>query len=288
MIRGIWAAVLTPIDEDLGPDASRAIPYYRELLERGCDGVNVLGTTGEAMSFAATQRERFMDALAAGGLPMERIMAGTGAASLADCVRLTRRAFDDGYAAALLMPPFFYRDASDDGIVAFFDALLTRTNPPQNRLLLYNFPRMSGIRFHASLVDRLLEEFPGIIAGVKDSSNDANLQTEILTRHPDLAVLPGSESELLAAKRRGVAGCISGSVALWPALAAAVFAFDDEARGEELTRRRNALGGVPFIPAVRYLTAKSRRESEWERPMPPQRRLSPEAQQAMTRNGEGA
>jgi 4-hydroxy-tetrahydrodipicolinate synthase len=287
MIRGIWAAVLTPVDEDLMPDTSRAIPFYRELLERGCDGINALGTTGEAMSFAAAQRERFMDALASAGLSPKRMMAGTGAASLADCASLTRRAFDCDYAAALVMPPFFYRDASDDGIVAFFDALFARTNPPHNRVLLYNFPRMSGITFHASLVDRLLDEFPGVIAGMKDSSNDASLQTEILARHPELAVLPGSESELLAAKRRGVAGCISGSVALWPELAAAAFAFDDEARDEELTRRRNALRGAPFIPAVRYVTARIRRDTAWERPMPPQRPLSPEAQQAMGWYGEG-
>jgi 4-hydroxy-tetrahydrodipicolinate synthase len=287
MIRGIWAAVLTPVDEDFAPDAARALPHYRDLLARGCDGINALGTTGEAMSFAASQRERFMESLASSGLPMGRAMAGTGAASLEDCARLTRHAFDCGYAAALVMPPFFFRDASDDGIVAFFDALFARANPPQQRVLLYNFPRMSGITFNPSLVDRLLREFPGIVAGMKDSSNDANLQTEIIARHPELAVLPGSESGLLAAKRRGVAGCISGSVALWPELAADVFASGDGAQDEELTRRRDALAGTPFIPAVRYLVAKLRRDPNWERAMPPQRPLSPEVQRATGWYGEG-
>ena len=114
-IGGIWAAVVTPVDEGFVPDASRAIPYYRELLEQGCDGINLLGTTGEAMSLSVEQRLGFMDCIAA-ELPLERVMAGTGAASLDDAVTLTRRAIQRGFAAALIMPPFFFRDASDDGV----------------------------------------------------------------------------------------------------------------------------------------------------------------------------
>ena len=160
MIGGIWSAVLTPIGDDLSPDASRAVPYYRELLQRGCDGINVLGTTGEAMSFDAGQREGFMEALSSSGLPIERMMVGTGAASLGDAVRLTRCAFGGTFAAALIMPPFFFRDVSDDGIVAFFDALFSQTNPPHKRVLLYNFPRMSGIAFHRASSIASLRSFP--------------------------------------------------------------------------------------------------------------------------------
>ena len=274
MISGIWSAVLTPITADLNPDASLAVPYYRELLERGCDGINLLGTTGEAMSFSAEQRVAFMEAIATSGLPKESVMAGTGAASLGDAVRLTRCAFDCGFAAALVMPPFFFREVGDEGVVWFFDALLARAGATPNSVLLYNFPRMSGIAFHADLVDRLLEEFPGIIAGMKDSSNDPQLQRDVISRHPELAVLPGSESDLLAAKTRGVSGCISGSVALWPELAEAVFSTRDEKQAATLSRARAALDGVPFVPAVRYLTAKLRDEPAWARAMPPQPALT--------------
>lgn len=276
MTGGIWSAVLTPIGDDLSPDATRAVPYYRDLLQRGCDGINVLGTTGEAMSFSAAQREGFMEALSSNGLPMERVMAGTGAASLGDAVRLTRCAFDGNFAAALIMPPFFFRDVSDDGIIAFFEALFSRTNPPHKRVLLYNFPRMSGIAFHRALLDRLITEFPETIAGMKDSSNDADLQTEILARHPGFAIFPGSESDLLAAKARGVMGCISGSVALWPELAHEVFTNGEKEKADELTRKRAALDGVPFVPAVRYLTATARNDPAWDRAMPPQRPLTPQ------------
>lgn len=269
MIAGIWSAVLTPLNAGQAPDVAAALSYYRELLQRGCDGVNLLGTTGEAMSFAADQRIAFMEAMASNGIPRERTMAGTGAASPADAVRLTHCAFACGFAAALVMPPFFFRDAEDDGVVRFFDLLFSRTNPRPASVLLYNFPRMSGIAFHPDLVDRLVREFPGVIAGMKDSSNDARLQSEILTRHPELEVLPGSESELPAAKARGASGCISGSVALWPELARDVFASGDEASGERLSLARAALDGAPFIPAVRYVTARLRRDASWESPLPP-------------------
>ena len=283
MIEGVWAAALTPIDADLLPDVSTAVPYYRDLLQRGCDGINALGTTGEAMSLSAEERLRFMDGLASSDLPMERIMAGTGAASISDAARLTRHAFECGFAAALIMPPFFYRDAAHDGIVAFFDALFERTNPPVKSVLLYNFPRMSGITFCTELVDRLLARFPETIAGMKDSSNDVHLQSELLARHPDQAMFPGSESSLVAAKARGVAGCISGSVALWPELSQAVFASGDRMQDEELTRRRAALDGLPFIAAVRYLTAAARNDPAWERAMPPNVPLTPQQRQALSR-----
>lgn len=280
-MKGIYAAVLTPVDESLAPDAGRALPYYRNLLERGCDGLNLLGTTGEAMSFSVKQRARFMEAMASSGLPMARTMAGTGAASLDDAVTLTGTAFACGFAAALIMPPFFFRDAGDDGILRFYAALFARTNPPPSRVMLYNFPRMSGVAFRPPLVTRLIAEFPQTIAGLKDSSNDARLQSEILEAHSGLAVFPGSESDLLGAKRRGSAGCISGSVALWPDVAAAVFRDEDGAQAQRLTELRAALDGVPFIPAVRYLTAQQRDEPEWERTMPPQRSLTAEERRAL-------
>ncbi|HYL26180.1 MAG TPA: dihydrodipicolinate synthase family protein [Candidatus Nitrosotalea sp.] len=280
-MKGIWAAVLTPIDEALRPDAARAAAYYGELLERGCDGINLLGTTGEAMSFDAATRMRFMEAIESSALPMERMMAGTGAASLADAIRLTRHAFDCNFSAALVMPPFFFREASDDGVVAFFDALFAAASPPPKSILLYNFPRMSGITFHLALVDRLVAEFPGTIAGLKDSSNDPRLQTDLLARHPELSILPGSESELIAAKRRGISGCISGSVALWSELAREVFENGGEDEDRELTQHRAALDGAPFIGAVRFLTAMRRGEPSWERAMPPNVPLTPDQRRSL-------
>jgi 4-hydroxy-tetrahydrodipicolinate synthase len=273
-VRGIWAAALTPITADLRPDDGRAVAYYRDLLESGCDGINVLGTTGEAMSFSAAQRERSMESVASSGLPMARVMVGTGAASLDDAVRLTRCAIGCSFAAALVMPPFFFREVAEAGMLAFFDALLARADAPPKSVLLYHFPRMSGIALDADAIDRLIAEFGDRIFGMKDSSNDARLQAEIASRHPGFVILPGSESGLLEAKARGAAGCISGSVALWPQLAKRVFESGDERAARELKRRRAAFDGVPLVPAMKYLTASMRNDPEWERPMPPQQALS--------------
>ncbi len=274
-LEGVWSAVLTPVDADLQPDAVRAIAYYRDLIEQGLHGINLLGTTGEAMSFGTAQRVRLMEALARSGFPPERAMVGTGAAALADCAVLTRAAFDLGFAAALVIPPFYYRDVTDDGVLRFFDALLARSHRPGAKVLLYNFPRMSGITFHADLVDRLVTAFPEAIVGMKDSSNDRALQAELVKRRPSFAVMPGSETGLGSRRERGLAGCISGSVALWASLARRVYDTGDPSEAETLDALRAELDGQPMIPAVRYLVAQQRRDDAWERCVPPLEPLAP-------------
>ena len=277
--KGVWSAVLTPLDARLRPDAAKAIDYYHRLLDDGIDGLNVLGSNGEAPSFGIKQRASYMEAIARSGLPLERMMAGTGATALDDTAFLTQLALDCGFAAALVMPPFFFRDAGDDGIVAFFAALLERSNGGGGRLLLYNFPAASGITFHAALVDRMIAEFPQAIAGMKDSSNDAQLQHDVLERHPRLAVFPSSEEYLAGARASGASGCISGSVALWPQLSQRVWSTGEEA--ERLTRLRKTVAGAKMLARVRYLTAKIRADDSWERPMPPLVPLSAQEKTAL-------
>ncbi|HET9095708.1 MAG TPA: dihydrodipicolinate synthase family protein [Candidatus Baltobacteraceae bacterium] len=267
-LAGVCAAVVTPFDADLRPDARVAAAHYESLLRSGCDSLNVLGTTGEAMSVSVDDRLRFMESIAGSGLPRERMMIGTGATALGDAIRLTGAAFRLGFAAALLMPPFFYRGISDDGVMHFFEHLFEGVHPPANGILLYNFPAMTGITFHAGLVDRLMSFFPGIIGGIKDSSNDADLQREIHERHPDLLVFPSSESFLTDARERGYAGCISGTVALWPQLAARVWAGDSGAQND-LTDRRETIARIPLLPGVRYVLARVSGDPDWERSMPP-------------------
>lgn len=274
-LRGIWAAVVTPVDDALRPHAATAVAYYRDLLAAGCDGINLFGTTGEAMSFASAQRLTLMEAVAESRLPMARVMTGTGAASLSDAIAITRGALDLRFAAALVMPPFFYRDAGDDGVLRFLDALFTRVDPRPGSVLLYNFPQMSGIAFHPDLVDRILAAYPRVVGGIKDSSNDRALQRELLLRHPELAVLPGSEHYLTDAVGAGAAGCISGSVALWPELAQRVYLRGLPEDMQRLAAHRMALTGLPFIPAVRHGIAAQRNDESWRIPMPPLVALSP-------------
>src|SRR3970040_1231332 len=128
---GVIAAIATPIDAAGSPDTARATRLARHLLDNGCDGLNVLGTTGEATSFSLDERKRVMSAYAQAGLPLDRLMVGTGAAAIADAVALTRHAAELGFAGALLLPPFYYKSVPDDGLVAYIDALggATRDEP---------------------------------------------------------------------------------------------------------------------------------------------------------------
>lgn len=273
-LTGVCAAVITPLDEQLRPDAEEAINYYGSLLRSGCDALNVLGTTGEAMSISIEDRLRFMEALAQSSLPRERMMVGTGAAALHDAIRLTRAASGLGFGAALVMPPFFFRDVSDDGVVHFFEELFAGAGPPPASIILYNFPAMTGITFRADLVDRLLDAFPGTIAGIKDSSNDAALQRAIHARHPHLLVYPSSEASLTDTREGGFAGCISGTVALWPQLAARVWN-GDAALQTELSSRRESVASLPLIAAVRHLLARRTGDARWQRSLPPLLPLTP-------------
>jgi 4-hydroxy-tetrahydrodipicolinate synthase len=272
-LRGIWAAVVTPIDTELQPDAGAATAYYGELLHRGCDGLNVLGTTGEAQAFGAAARADFMERIAS-RLPRERLMVGTGATALADAVLLTRTAAACGFAAALILPPPTFGDAGDDGAIAYFDALFTRAQPPPNGVLLYNFPARSGVTFGPSLVARLLKAYPGIIAGIKDSSNDAVLQQRLVAAHPGFAVFPSSEEFLGTSGSDGTAGCISGTVALWPELAKRARHGGDAGAAAQVARLRRAVAGPKLIARVRYLVAKSRGDERWSHPVPPLSALS--------------
>src|SRR5437879_8248510 len=171
-LRGVIAAIATAVDEQGAPDCARSTALARFLLDNGCDGLNVLGTTGEATSFSLAQRERVMLAYKTAGLPMERLMVGTGAAALADAVALTSTAAELGFAGALVLPPFYYKGVPDDGLVAYVGALVAATASRPIPIYLYHFPALSGVPWHVKLIRRLIGEFATRIAGLKDSSGD--------------------------------------------------------------------------------------------------------------------
>src|ERR1700732_4371062 len=171
-LKGVIAAIATAVGPDGAPDCGRSTALARFLLANGCDGLNVLGTTGEATSFSLDQRKSVMSAYAAGGLPMERLMVGTGAAALADAVALTRHAAALGFAGALLLPPFYYKGVPDDGLVAYVETLVEATVATPIAIYLYHFPAQSGLPWHVALIERLRQRFGTRIVGLKDSSGD--------------------------------------------------------------------------------------------------------------------
>src|SRR5512132_1650629 len=143
-LSGVIAAIATPVDENGAPDVKRAINLARYLLDNGCDGLNVLGTTGEATSFSVDERKGVMDAYKANGLPLQRLMVGTGAASVTDALALTRHAAELGFGGALVLPPFYYKGVTDDGLADYIGALVKATEASRLPIYLYHYPQLTG------------------------------------------------------------------------------------------------------------------------------------------------
>jgi len=254
-LSGVIAAIATPIDRDGNPDAARFVKLARHLLENGCDGLNVLGTTGEATSFSVEQRLALMSAVGKSGLDLKRMMVGTGAASVADAARLTAAAEEIGFAGALILPPFYYKgiQAPEAGIVACFREIAAAA--PRIPLYLYNFPALTGIAYTAPLVRALMAALPGRIAGLKDSSGNLDYAREIAAISPELAVFPSSEEVLLEARAGAFAGCISATANLNSALCAAAFHDGDEAAHARAVAVRKLFDGKPLVASVKAVLA---------------------------------
>lgn len=281
-LSGVIAAIPTPVDETGEPDTDRFVRHGEWLLANGCDALNVLGTTGEANSFSADQRGRVMRE-AASSLPRGRLMVGTGTPDLATTIQLTRLAAELGFAAALVLPPYYYKGVSDDGLFAWFTRLVEGTADRPIPIYLYNFPQMTGLAFSPVLACRLAQAFPGRIVGAKDSSGDLEYAAE-LTRIDGFAVFPSSETALARADADGFAGCISASVSVTAPLVAKFWR--DRANAAllaEVSQARAAISSVPLIPSVKYLVGRLHGDSAYERLLPPHMPLTEAQKQAVSR-----
>src|SRR5262245_3867211 len=213
-LSGVIAAIATPIDATGEPDLARATTLARFLLDHGCDGLNVLGTTGEATSFSLEQRKRVMSAYKDAGIPTDRLMVGTGAAATADAVALTRHAADLGFAGALVLPPFYYKGVPDDGLAAYIDTIVQATAAKPIPIYLYHYPALSGLPWHTGLIRRLLTDHGARIVGLKDSSGDMAYAREAAAISPEFKVFPSTEATLLEGRSGLFAGCISATANL--------------------------------------------------------------------------
>ena len=271
-LHGVIAAVATAIDEQGEPDCARSIALARFLLDNGCDGLNLLGTTGEGTSFSLEQRRRVMDAYAASGLPLERMIVGTGAAALADAVALTAHAGELGFAGALVLPPFYYKGVADDGLLAAVDAIVAATAARPIPIYLYHFPALSGLPWHIALIRRLIDAFGARIVGLKDSSGDMAFAREAASLSSYFKVFPSTEAALPDARSGLFAGCISATANLNADLCARGYRAGDAAALAAAVAIRKLFDGKPLVAGVKALLAHIHGESQWSRVEPP---LSP-------------
>jgi 4-hydroxy-tetrahydrodipicolinate synthase len=268
-LRGVIAAIATPVDEDGAPDTARATKLARHLVDNGCDGLNVLGTTGEATSFSLDERKRVMDAYKAAGLPLDRMMVGTGAAATADAVALTRHASALGFAGALVLPPFYYKGVPDDGLVAYVEALVSATAQKPIPIYLYHYPQQSAVHWHVALLKRLLERFGSRIVGLKDSSGDMSYAREAATHSKEFAVFPSNEAALLEARGGAFAGCISATANLNADLCQLAWSKGDKAALDAAVAIRKLFEGKSLVPGVKSLLSHIHADAALGRVKPP-------------------
>jgi len=279
-LAGVLSPVLTPFNADYSPDPERLIRHCRWLLRQEV-GLAVFGTNSEANSLTLAEKRRLLDAMLEAGLPASRMMPGTGCCALPDSIELTRAAVSAGCAGVLMLPPFFYKNVSEEGLYRAFSTVIEAVADERLRLYLYHIPAVSQVPITHGLVKRLLDHYPGCVAGMKDSSGDwDNTRSMIEAFGPaGFQVFAGSETYLLATMRAGGAGCITATGNVNPGPILGLFkswqAPDAQQQQERLDATRGAFAKFPMIAAMKAAIAWKSGRRDWLTVRPPLVDLSP-------------
>src|SRR5262245_43711010 len=273
-IRGVLSPVVKPLNRDLSPDPRRFIAHCQWLLTQNC-GLAVFGTNSEANSLSVNERIALLDALLAADVDPTRMMPGTGCCALTDTVRLTEHAVKAGCAGVLMLPPFYYKDVTDDGLYRHFAEVIERVGDVRLRIYLYHIPPVAVVGITPTLVERLMRRYPRAIAGMKDSSGDwSNTKTMLDSfAASGFDVFPGSESFLLAGMRHGAAGCISATANVNPAAIDRLYrewsGADADQQQEALNTVRKTVGQYVMIPGLKQVIAHYANDPDWVTVRPP-------------------
>ena len=274
-IEGVLSPVITPFRKDLSPDVDRFVRHCKWLMKSGCAGLAVFGTNSEANSMAVEEKLELLDALVKGGVPAASLMPGTGHCALTDSVKMTREAVRMGCGGVLMLPPFYYKGVSDEGLFRNFSEVIERVGDERLRLYLYHIPPVSNVPITLELIERLLTRYPGVVAGAKDSSGDWSNTKTMLDRFKDRGfdVFPGSEMFLLDGLRAGGKGCITATGNVNPGPIANVFRNwkgpDADKLQEGINVTRKIMQKVPMIPALKAVTAHFANDPAWKTVRPP-------------------
>jgi len=280
-MQGVLAPVLTPFDSQLNPDPGRFVSFCRKLLDDGCTGLVPFGTTGEANSLSVEERERLLDALLEGGVPAEKLIPGTGCAALPDTVRLSKKAARAGCAGVLVLPPFYYKNPSEEGLYRSFAQAIDKTGEERLRVYLYHIPQVSQVGISLRLIERLLKAYPGVVTGIKDSSLELEHTRALLRAFPGFEVFVGTEKFLLATLREGGAGCITATANVNAPAIARAFRERSEERQREIDVVREAFEKLPLIAALKEAIARRTGDARWRAVRPPLVELSPDERAAL-------
>jgi len=285
-LQGVLSPVLTPFGADYRPDADRFIRHCRWLLDQEV-GLAIFGTNSEANSMSVAEKRGLFDALLEAGVPPARLMPGTGCCALSDSIELTKRAVQAGVGGCLMLPPFYYKGVSDEGLYRNFATIIDAVADERLRIYLYHIPPVSSTPISRALVARLLKSYPGIVAGMKDSSGDwKNTQAMIEEFGPQgFDVFAGSENFLLADLRAGGPGCITATANVNPTAIVQLCKTWRQADADDQQRKldatRAAFAQFPLIPAMKAAIAWKTGRKDWVHVRPPLVDLDPQQQQTL-------
>jgi 4-hydroxy-tetrahydrodipicolinate synthase len=286
-LQGIFAPTLTPVHSDLSPDVARLADHCRRLLQEGCHGLAVFGTTSEANSFSVEERMAVLDQLVEAGVEPVRLMPGTGCAALPDTVRLTAHATGLGCAGVLMLPPFYYKSVSDDGLFRSYAEVTERVGDRRLRIYLYHIPPVSQVPISLNLIERLRTAYPDTVVGIKDSSGDWNNLKAILTNFPGFGTFSGSEALLLETLRHGGAGTICAPANVIAGLLRNLYDHWESHAAEQMqadvlsVRQATQAMNLQPIPALKAIVARRLEDPAWHQVRPPLTALTQEKGDAL-------
>ena len=270
---GVLAPVLTPFAEDLSCDRERFVDHCRWLLDDGATGLAVFGTTSEANSLSAEERMALLEALVEAGIDPALLMPGTGCCAIPDTVKLSKHAAELGCGGVLLLPPFYYKGVSDEGVYASVSAAIEGVGDDRLRVYLYHIPPQAQVGYSLETIGRLREAFPGIVVGLKDSSGDWSNTKAILDAFPGFGTFAGSEVFLLDVLQAGGAGCITATGNVNASMMRRLYDTWQSAEAaslqDQITALRKTIQGYPVIPALKAIVAQARNDAAWNRVRPP-------------------
>lgn len=261
---GVLVPAVTPFKANLETDAPLFLKMCRWLLAQGADGLAVFGTTSEANSMSIPERQHLLETLVEGGIEPSLLLPGTGQSALPDAVELTRHAVSLGCGGVLMLPPFYYKPVSVEGLFAFYSEVIEQVGSPDLGLWLYHIPQMTGVGIPHDLIERLIKRYPHTILGIKDSSGDWANTEAMLTRFPGFRIFPSSEGVLLKALRLGAAGCITASGNINAAAIRRLIDNQTSSEAETLQHQvaevRNIFSSYALIPAAKAVLSTMLRE----------------------------
>jgi 4-hydroxy-tetrahydrodipicolinate synthase len=286
--QGIWPALLTPLKPDLSIDHARLAAHCKTLLARGCPGVTAFGTTGEGPSFSMAERKQAIEQLIANGIPAAQIMVSTSCAALPETLELTRHAVNAGVHGCLMLPPFFLKGVSDQGVIDCYRYVIEGVADARLKLYLYHIPQVSGVALSQQVIATLKLLYPKTILGIKDSACDTAHSVALAESFmKDLTVYVGYEPDLPELGRRGSLGAISGLANFMPRVVHRLVAQPDApatpVERERVLQLLGLLNDYSLMPALKGIMALQSGDLDWLRVRPPLVALDAEQFKALTK-----